>query len=386
MSDDAGTGGSDSFDAPWMEGVDRASGGGHVRWSPTLVVWIVLVAVFLADLATSGGLPGTGWRPTAMEWLLVFATASTATLGRAAVEAIPDRSTLWTAFRARPLALASLAYVAAFVLAGSVGVLVVGRPTQELVAAYQPPAFTSADVSRVPTCLGRVVDSRCYGTLRYPLGAGPHGQSMLTLAVHGASVALKVAVVVLGVTAPVATAVGVTAGYTDGWLEQLLVRVVEVVETFPAVLVYVVAAFVFGHSLFLIVVVFSLFSWASAARVVRAETERIATESYVRSAESAGADDRFVLRHHVLPNVADTVVVATFRGIPALILAEASLSFLGLSETDLLSWGRFVVDGVGPYFPDRFWLWGVPAAALVLTVVALDVVGDTLREATRRAE
>lgn len=396
MSDDSGLPGGDSFDAPWFDGVEsdasagapgRTAAAGRVGRS-TFVggAFGLLVVALVVDLLLPAGLPGLGNSPTALEWLLAFGGLSTLVTASYAFEAIPDRSELTATFRRRPVAAASLGYVVLFVLGGSIGVLLVGQPEHNMAAVYQPPLFTTADVTRVPTCLGEVVDYRCHGSLAYPLGSGPHGQSMTVLALHGASVALKLAVVVLGLVVPVATLVGVTAGFYGGTVEDLLVRTIEVVETLPAVLVYIVAAYVFGHSLVLIAVVFSLFSWAGAARIVRSESRRIRGESFVQSARSAGASDRFIVRQHVLPNVADTVVVAAFRAVPALVLAEASLSFLGLSDTDLLSWGRFIVDGIGPYFPDRFWLWGVPAAALVLTVVALDVVGDTLREATQRAE
>jgi peptide/nickel transport system permease protein len=389
-----------SFDAPWFDGDSAATGAsasGSASLSSVLVASslrqrlfgvavAILVAALATDLLVSGGLPGLGRFPTAMDWLLAFAGLSALATGSLAFEAIPDRSTLWAAFRRRPTALVSLAFVGLFALAGSLGVLVVGAPTFDASAVFQPPAFATVDVSRVPTCYGEVTDRRCHGTMRFPLGSGPHGQSMLVLAMHGASVALKLSVVVLGVMAPIATLVGVTAGFLGGRVDLLLVRLIEVVETLPVVLVYIVAAYVVGHSLFLIAVVFALFSWASAARVVRAEAQRLRNESFVRSAASAGASDWYLVRYHVVPNVVDTVLVAALRAIPTLILAEASLSFLGLSDTQLLSWGRFIVNGIGTYFPDRFWLWGVPAAALVVTVVALDVVGDTLRAATQRSE
>lgn len=374
------------FDAPWFDDVESDADAPIDTGRIVAVLWAALLVGFVLEQFLPGRLPGFGQFPKPTDWLLIFSTASVLTAGHAALNAVPDRDRLENAFRARPLAIASLVYVVLFVLVGSLGIFVVGRPSQNLAGAYQPPLFTTAPASRVPSCLGAVVNDRCHGTLQYPLGGGPHGQSMLVLVAHGASLALKISVVVLGIVTPVATAVGVTAGYAGGWTERLLVRLVEFVETLPAVLVYIVAAFVFGHSLFLIAVIFSLFSWASAARVVRAEATRVSSESYIRSAESAGATDRFVVWKHVVPNVADTVVVAALRGIPALILAEASLSFLGLSDTDLFSWGRFIVSGIGPYFPDRFWLWGIPAAALVLTVVALDVVGDTLRTATQRLD
>lgn len=352
------------------------------RWrTPAfLAALAALAAAAIHDARSAAALPG-GWTPSGLDWLL--AAALLVLLAYGAVPLARDRQLTvrrWRRLRSDPWATAATAYLLGFLVVGTVGPLVVGEPTSELAHAYQPPAFTTTGTFHVPECLGPVADGRCHGTLRYPLGTNGQGEGLVRLTVAGARVALQVALVASLLLVPLATLVGVVAGYRGGWVDTVLMRYVDVQQTVPAFLVYLVLVFVFGRSLFLVVVVFGLFSWGGAARLVRADVLQRRDQGFVGAAAAFGAGDSWIARRHLLPSVSGTVAVAATRQAPSLILVEAALAFMKLTPSGSGSWGELIAFGMDAYFPARWWISTVPVAALVATVLAFGVFGDALRD------
>lgn len=367
--------------ADWAPGDRRFRPG--LRTTGICLSVAVLLAAFTYDYGSvpSGTPLVAGWDPVMLDWpfllaLLVFAWGVVVPLAR------NRQSTLryWSRLRADPTAVAALVGTALFVLVGAVGPALLGRPTANAMHISQPPVFVSVDTTTAINCLGTVTDGRCHGTWQYPLGTSWTGRGVLRLVVTGAHVALKVALIASLLLVPLATVVGLTAGYVGGRVETLLLRYVDVQQVLPAFVVYIILQFYLGRSLFLLVVVFGLLNWGGVARLVHGEVVQRSEEPFVLAAESAGAGHLSVIRRHVLPNVSSTVVTAATRQVPLLILTEAALSFMNLNDIDLLSWGEVIAVGLqrSPFV--TWWPWAGALVALTLTVVAVSVLGDALRD------
>jgi peptide/nickel transport system permease protein len=178
----------------------------------------------------------------------------------------------------------------------------------------------------------------------------------------------------------IASVVGLSAAYFGGYVDEVLMRYVDIQITFPTFFLYLLVVFLFGGSLFLMIVVFGVLGWGDIARIVRSEALQRREEAYVVAAESAGASSRWTIRRHLLPNVSNSVITAATLVIPGLILAEAALAFLGLGDPSIPSWGEIIADGRTDL--DRaWWISTLPGVFLFLTILALYFLGDALRDA-----
>lgn len=295
----------------------------------------------------------------------------------------------WKRFRTKPLAVASLAYLVAVFALGVFVPLLYGRVDINPAAPYNPPPLYSVSTSIAFNCAGEIVDFRCHGSLAHPLGTANLGMDVAMLVVAGMRVAVRVALVTSMLILPLATVTGTAAGYFGGRVDDVLTRIIDVVQMLPAFLVYIILAFVFTKSLFLIVLVFGLLNWGGAARLVRAETIQRREEGYVLAARNAGAGGWHMLRRHFVPNVANTVLTATTRQIPMILIAEAALSLMHLGDVQYHSWGQTIGVALRGQrqlarqgHPDLlWWAWGVPVVFLSLTAIAFAVFGDGLQYA-----
>ncbi|PSP56318.1 ABC transporter permease [Halobacteriales archaeon QS_1_67_19] len=326
------------------------------------------------------------WPPTHLTWAFRVSLVVLAFVGIPPLLRNPERTRrYWRRFRSNRLAVASLAYLAVFVVLGIVGPLVVGRPRVNLGAGYQPPAFLRVPYGTVAIdCVGPVVgegyQQYCVGTLKHPLGTARLGEDMVSLLLSGMHVSLQVAVIATVFMIPVATAVGVVSGYVGGVVDDVLMRYVDVQQSVPALVVYIILVFIFGNSLFLLIAVFGLLNWGSIARLVRSEVLQRREAQYIEAAESAGVGQFTILRRHILPNVSNTVLVGATQKIPQLVLIETGLTFIDLGDIGrrYQSFGEIIASGFGGM--SVWWLWVLPVVVLATTVIALAIVGDALRE------
>lgn len=345
-----------------------------------------LCGVFYYDYS---GLAGTfvvgRWNPVVLDWLYLLSLLLLCFYVAVPLAANDRlRRRYWRRYRRNRPAVAALGYLSAVALFGMVGPVVLGRPEIQVSHQYQPPlGFTAERAYVTYQCLsenvGTAAEPLCAGTWQYPLGTDRDGKDMVRLLAMGARVTLLVGLVAGMLIAPIATAVGTAAGYVGGLVDDVLMGYVDVQQTVPAFVVYVILIFVLERSLFLIVAVFGLLSWGGTARLVRSEVRQIRTNAHVQVARSQGASHLGVVRRHVLPNVSSTVVTSTARLIPLVVLTEAAIAYLGLSDAVLYSWGYQIGEsGVGP---DTWWVWLFPTLALGTTVLAVSLVGDGLRDA-----
>ena len=354
------------------------------RMGAFLVVFSFLVGLFLYDLLTSYEFAVGAWYTSkSLDWLFILSLVVFVFF--VVVPLIQNRNQTaryWRRFRKNRLAVVCLGYLVVFFVLGTASLLVLGRPDLHVSYGEQPPLFGTVEAGEVAlNCAGRVtgpaIENYCHGSLRFPLGTDGVGRSVVDLVVAGMGVSLLIALVTSMLMVPIATIVGIVAGYFGGWTDDVLMRYVDIQQTIPAFLAYIVLGLVYGQSLFLIIVVFGLLSWGGVARLVRSEVVQRRGELYVTAAESAGASRLQIVRRHIFPNVSSTVLTATTRQIPLLILAEAAISFIVvLGDENVPSWGQMIND-----LGELWWIWVFPLVFLVITVFSFSVVGDALRDA-----
>lgn len=210
------------------------------------------------------------------------------------------------------------------------------------------------------------------------LGADPLGRDMLSRIVYSARVSMLVAVSAVLLAGSFGVALGLVAGYFGGAIDALTMRLADVQLSIPFIVLALSLAAVVGPGLINVIVVLGLSSWVAYARVVRAEALSIRQRDYVLAAKAVGASTARIIVRHVFPNAAGAASVIATIELAHMIISEASLSFLGLGvPTSIPTWGSMVADG-RPYISTAWWVSAFPGLAIVVFVVALNVIGDWL--------
>jgi peptide/nickel transport system permease protein len=212
------------------------------------------------------------------------------------------------------------------------------------------------------------------------LGTDILGRDILSGIIHGARVSLLVGVASVVGAGIFGTAVGILAGYFRGWLDEVVMRVVDVQLAFPFILLAIVIMYVLGRGLLNVIVVLIITSWPLYARVARAQALRLRESEFVLAARSLGAGWPRILLRHILPNaLTPLLVVATFA-IPQMIIFEAALSFLGVGmPLEVVSWGSMLASGRN-YLEQAWWIATLPGVAIMITVLSVNILGDWLRD------
>jgi len=212
------------------------------------------------------------------------------------------------------------------------------------------------------------------------LGYGVNGIDVLTWLVYGARMSLLVSCAVTIFSVVVGTVVGSIAGYFGGKTDVFLMRIVDIVLAFPGLLLALYLAAVMPPSIFSLTFSLSATGWVAYARLVRARVYEIKKREYVLAARALGAPSKRIITHHILPNVMGPVIVQASYGLSVIILAEASLTFLGLGlPLGTPSWGALLDQGVANLFSSPY-LAIFPGTAIALAVLGFNFLGDGLRD------
>ena len=218
------------------------------------------------------------------------------------------------------------------------------------------------------------------------LGTDNLGRDVLSRILHGAYISLTVGFVAVGVSITIGIAVGAVSGYAGGWVDNVLMRVVDAVMCFPSFFLILTVVALLGPSLWNIIFVIGLVSWPGTARLVRAEFLTLREADYAVAARALGQRPFWIIFRHVLPNAMAPVLVSAVLGVAGAILTEAGLSYLGLGvQPPQPTWGNIISDGK-TYLLDAWWLILFPGVAILVTTLAFYLTGEGLREALQAKE
>ena len=215
----------------------------------------------------------------------------------------------------------------------------------------------------------------------YPLGTDNLGRDILSRLIHGARVALFVAVTAAAAAGLLGTVLGLLAGYVGGWVDTVISRLVDIWMAFPAVLLSIVLVAVMGTGLHSVIIAIAVIDWTRFCRVVRAETMMQKQQDYVASAVTIGLGRLRILRWEILPNVLPLLVVLFTLEMGIAVIVEAILSYVNLSlASDFPTWGGMIADG-RTYVNQAPWLMILPILCVIAIVLALNALGDGLKDA-----
>jgi peptide/nickel transport system permease protein len=219
------------------------------------------------------------------------------------------------------------------------------------------------------------------GTHGFYFGTDELGRDMLVRVLYGARVSLFVGITTTAIATVAGVAVGLISGFFGGWVDAVLARFIDTVLAFPFLVLALSLAVVFGPSLTIVISVISFFSWAAISRIVRGQTLSLKEKEYIEAARSLGASPWRIMFVDILPNIMAPVLVLATLSIPAAIVFESTLSFLGLGiQPPTASWGN-ILAGAQSYYQIAWWYLVFPAAALLITTLAFNLLGDGVRDA-----
>jgi peptide/nickel transport system permease protein len=291
----------------------------------------------------------------------------------------------WRRFKRDRLAIVAAGFLVLLVFAAVAGAPISAKvtghaPNQQFENALSIDGLPLAPMHRTYDVTGTKTDP--HGHL-FVLGSDRLGRDALVRLLYGARVSLIVAFGATSLAILIGLVLGLTSGYYGGKLDAVVSRLVESAMAFPALLLAVGLAVVIGPGLVNVLLVIALFSWFYTARLVRVTTRSLKSSQFVEAARSVGGSDRHIIGHHVLPHLATPLIVYATSIVATNILFEAGLSYLGVGvPLPTASWGSMLSDGVtSGYYRSAPALALVPGVALVLTMLALNLLGDGLRDA-----
>lgn len=237
-----------------------------------------------------------------------------------------------------------------------------------LLAPYNPDAQELTNMLKPPS------PEHLFGTDEY-------GRDILSRIIYGCRVSLSVGVVSQIIALVIGFFAGVCAGYFGGKIDAVISFVIQVFSSFPFLLFAIVIMYALGQGLVNLYVALGLLGWASTARLVRGDVMRLKGSEYIQSCILSGGKSWRIIMRHLLPNCVSTLIVTTTLGIPSAIMSEASLSFLGLGvQPPMSSWGQ-MINAAQPYIQSSTYYSVIPGIAIIITVMAFNLLGDALRDA-----
>src|SRR4029453_11751074 len=218
------------------------------------------------------------------------------------------------------------------------------------------------------------------GSLNYPLGTDKLGRDILSRMIHGARVSLVVSLIAILVGGAIGTGLGLISGYFGRWVDSLIMRLVDISLSLPPILLALVLVAAVGPSFGTVIIVLVVLLWARYARLVRAETLAMKERDFIARARVAGASHVRIMLRYIFPNVVNSLVVLATLQVGYVILLESALSFLGAGlPRPTPAWGLMIADG-RELIVTAGWVSMFPGRAIMLTVLALNLLGDWLRD------
>ena len=215
---------------------------------------------------------------------------------------------------------------------------------------------------------------------RFPLGTDSSGRDIAAQIFHGARISLLIGVAATLIAILVGTVIGAVAGFYGGWTDDLLMRMTEAFQTVPSFLLLLVLVAVFGSNLLTVTLAIGVVSWPAPARLTRAEFLSLRNREFVQACRTLGLRDSAIIFREILPNAMPPLIVYASVVMATAILMESALAFLSLSDPNVASWGNLIGQGRG-VLRTQWYVSAIPGAAILLTVLAVSLVGQGLNDA-----
>lgn len=239
--------------------------------------------------------------------------------------------------------------------------------TAPILSAFDPNRVAPRDALQAPSV------AHWFGTDQY-------GRDLLSRVLYGTRLSLMVGFISVSIALAAGTSIGLIAGYYGRWIDAILMRFVDVMLAFPGILLALGLVSILGPSLPNLMIAVGVSSVPAYARLVRGSVLSAKENVYVDAARVVGCTDGTIMRRHVLPNVVAPIIVLATLGVASAILSAAALSFLGLgSQPPTPEWGRMLSEGRN-YLRDQWWVATFPGLAIMVTVLAMNLLGDGLRD------
>lgn len=249
-----------------------------------------------------------------------------------------------------------------------VALLIIVALLAPLIAPYNPSAQHYNAVKQPPS-------------LEHPFGTDAYGRDVFSRVVYGSRYTVFLGVVIVGIQMLIGVSLGLIAGYYGGYVESIIMRLVDISLSIPAIVLALAIAGTLGGGLLPLVIAVSLVGWRGFARLVRGDVMSIMEEEYIDAAHAAGVSDFRIILRYLLPNAASNIIVYATLTIPTVILWSAALSFLGMGvQPPKPEWGALISAGRGD-IDSAWWIATFPGLAIMFTVIGFNAFGDGLRDA-----
>lgn len=288
----------------------------------------------------------------------------------------------WRQFRRNRTAMIGLVIVAIMVI-----LAILARPIAVGGVTVQPISLAPYDPAQRLYLHGYDVRPYDPPSSAHPMGVDNSGRDILSRILYGGRYSISIGFVVVAITLTVGIIVGSVAGYYGGWVDEVIMRLLDVIFAFPGLVLALVLVAMMGGSYWTLVAAFSIFGWAGYARLIRGEILSVKEEEYVLAAKAMGAKDRRVIFRHVVPNAIPPVIVQATLSLATVVIGVAALGFLGVGlDQGTAEWGTMLVDmqdslvrGPGGRIP--WWATVYPGAAIFTFVMSINMIGDGINDA-----
>ena len=285
-----------------------------------------------------------------------------------AFSTLPERPSalrsMWTSLRRSPVVLAAMATLLLLIFVAVAAPILApyGPDEVRLLDRLHPPGFVDGE-----------------GGIHY-LGTDHLGRDMLSRLIYGSRVSLLVGATTVLIGGTLGMTLGILSGYKGGILDDVIMRLAEIQLAFPSILLYIAVLAVLGPGLDKVIAILGITRWVTFSRVARGEVLSIREREFVQAAKAVGSSDRRIMARHILPNIAASFIVIASFAVANAIIAEASLSFLGLGvPPSVPTWGAMLAQS-RDYLRTAWWPVTFPGLAIMLTVLSINLVGDWLRD------
>jgi peptide/nickel transport system permease protein len=267
-------------------------------------------------------------------------------------------------WRGRLLVLVAGSVLAAIVLLALFAdrVAPAGPNDQDIAARLRPPAMVG-------------------GTWSRPLGTDELGRDVLSRLLHGGRVSLMVGLLAVAVSCPIGVVIGLASGFFGGWIDRMLMRFTDIQLAIPTILLAMALVTVLGPGVPNLIITLSVTGWTIYARLIRGETLALRDRDFIEATRAAGAGQARIMFRHVLPNVVSPLIVVATFAVGSMVVLEATLSFLGIGvPLRVATWGSMLSSG-RTYLKSAWWITAFPGLAIFVTVLAINALGDSMRDA-----